>query len=103
MNESKIKSIKKRTFELLEVSTAHGIPNIIRAKQMLPIIIWSFLTILSTSVGSYYVIDNIFEYLKFSTITTIEIIDEQKGEFPAITICADPSFNTSLNETILKL
>jgi hypothetical protein len=103
MNESKIKSIKKRTFELLEVSTAHGIPNIIRAKQMLPIIIWSFLTILSTSVGSYYVIDNIFEYLKFSTITTIEIIDEQKGEFPAITICADPSFNASLNETILKL
>jgi len=102
-NESKIKKAKKRTCELLEVSTAHGIPNIIRAKRMLPIIMWSVLTILSTCVGSYYVMDNIFDYFKYSTVTSVDIIDEQQSEFPAITICADPSFNTSIDETILKV
>ena len=44
--ESKFRKIKKRTRELLEVSTSHGIPNIIRTKSLLILIMWSICTIL---------------------------------------------------------
>jgi hypothetical protein len=52
-NISKIEKLKKRTCELLEVSTVHGIPNIVRSKSLLILIMWFLLTIISASVGSY--------------------------------------------------
>ena len=44
--ESKFRTIKKRTGELLEVSSIHGIPNTIRTKNLLILIMWSICTIL---------------------------------------------------------
>jgi hypothetical protein len=60
----KRKEIKKRTCDLLEVSTYHGIPNKIRSKKLFTLIMWSLLTIISTSAGSYFIIGNMLDYLK---------------------------------------
>jgi len=99
-NESKAKKIKKRTFELLETSTTHGIPNIVRSKSLFVLTMWSIFTITSTCLGSYYAIDTILGYLKYKTITKIEVINERQVPFPAISICAFPSFNSSLDKII---
>jgi len=60
---------------------------------------WSFLTITSASIGSYYVIDAVLGYLRFKTVSKIEVITEKQVPFPAISICAYPNFNNSFNKT----
>jgi hypothetical protein len=76
-------------------------PNIVRSKRLVILLIWSTFTIISTCLGSYYVINSILEFLKYSTVTKIEVINEKQIPFPAIIICTYPSFDTSLEKLIL--
>jgi hypothetical protein len=87
--------------ELLEESTSHGIPKICKTKNLLILIIWSFCTVFSICLCSFFVIDTVFDYLNYKTIANIEIVNEQEAQFPALSICALPSFNLSLNQTII--
>jgi len=82
--ESKFDKIKKRTGELLEVSSIHGIPNIVRTKSLFILIMWSIFTVFSACYGSYFVFKSIVDYLKYDTVTKIEIINEKVVQFPAI-------------------
>ena len=101
-NKSKIQKVKKRTRDLLEVSTSHGIPNIVRTKSLFILIMWSFFIITSTVFCSFFVIKAILDYLKYHTITNIQVINENQAQFPTISFCAYPSLNTTLNETIIS-
>jgi hypothetical protein len=98
---SKFRKIKIKIRELLEESTSHGIPKICKTKNLLILIIWSICTLFSICSCSYFIIDTVFDYLKYKTIANIEIINEQEASFPALSICALPSFNLSLNQTIV--
>jgi hypothetical protein len=102
-NKSKIKKIKKRTIELLEESSANGLPNIFRARNMIISIMWLIFTILSAFAGSYFVIDSIIDFLKYNTLTTLHQISEQKSQFPTISICGSPSFNVSIDQLFLRV
>jgi hypothetical protein len=101
-NESKLLKIKKRSRELLEVSTSHGIPNLVRTRSLFILIMWSSFTIISACVGSYYVLNSITNFFKYEIVTKLEIINEKVVQFPAISICALPSLNTTLDEIIAK-
>jgi hypothetical protein len=68
-NKSKIDKVKKRAYDLLEVSTVHGIPNLVRSKSLLVLIMWSTFKILSACLGQYFVIKSVLDYLKFNTVT----------------------------------
>ena len=96
---SKKKRIKKRVCELLKKSSSHGIPNIVRNKNIFSLVMWSCFTILSVCLGAHFIIKSILDYLKYNTFTNIEIINEQKVQFPGISFCASPSFNSSINQT----
>ena len=101
VNDSKFEKIKKRTLELLELSTSHGIPNIVRANSSFILVMWSCLTIASTCLCSYFEMKAIFDYLKFTTITNIQVIHEQQAQFPTISFCASPSFNITLDQIFI--
>jgi hypothetical protein len=98
---SKFRKIKIKIRELLEESTSHGIPKICKTKNLLILIIWSICTVFSICLCSFFVIDTVFDYLNYKTIANIEIVNEQEAQFPALSICALPSFNLSLNQTII--
>jgi hypothetical protein len=96
------KDIKKRSRQLLELSTCHGMPNIVRTQNLFILIMWSFFTVASTCFCSYFVIKAILDYLKNSTITNIQVISENQAQFPTISFCGLPSFNNiTLNQTIV--
>jgi hypothetical protein len=95
--------LKERTFELIERSTVHGFPNIIRSKNVFILIMWSSFTLTFTCLGSYFVIDSILDYSKFTTVTRIEVITQQQSQFPTVAFCGYPDLITPLNETILRL
>jgi len=100
LNDSKIEKIKKRTCQLLEVSTSHGIPNIVRSRNIFLQVIWCLFTILASFLGLYFVIDSVLEYLKYNTVSKFEVVTESEIPFPVISICSLPSFNSSLNKTV---
>jgi len=100
---SKFKEIKKKSKELLEVSSAHGIPNIIRSKNKFIVTMWLAFFVSFLCIGSLLVVRSILDYLKFNTVTTVAIINEPQVPFPAISICGYPSINRSLDETLIKL
>ncbi len=95
------KDIKKRTRQLLELSTCHGLPNIVRTQSLFILIMWSFFTVASTCFCSYFVIKAILDYLKNSTITNIQVISENQAQFPTISFCTFPnSNNITLNQIV---
>jgi len=98
---AKCKKIKKKARDLLEVSTSHGIPNIVRTKNIFILIMWIICTLTSTCTCSFFVIDSVLNYLKYHTVINNQIINEPQAQFPAISICAKPSFNSTyyLNQT----
>jgi len=97
LNKEKIIKIKQKTYSLLEVSTAHGLPNIVRAKNVIILIMWSIITSLSTCAGLYFVINDIINFLKYDTVTVLEAVNEQHSQFPTISICGYPPLNTSID------
>jgi hypothetical protein len=99
LNSSRAKRINKRACELLKESSSHGIPNIVRNKNVFSLVMWSSFTILSACLAANFIIKIILDYLKYNTFTNIEIINEKKVQFPAVSFCALPSFNSSINQT----
>jgi hypothetical protein len=57
---------------------------------------WIIVTFISTCAGLYFVIDNIIDFLKYNTVTSLETINEQQSQFPTISICAYPSLNMKI-------
>jgi hypothetical protein len=102
-SNGKREKIKKIIVDILSMSTAHGIPNILRSNNLFLIIMWSMVCGLSVCVGSYFVIDNVLDYLKYNTVSTISVVSEQSVQFPTISICAHPGITRTLNETVLRV
>ena len=96
--------LKERVREILLASTTHGIANIIRGRNLFIKLMWIFFLILSVSVGSYFTIDSILDYLKFDTITTIRVINEKQPKFPTVSFCAYPKMNykTKIYEIVVQ-
>jgi hypothetical protein len=103
IENTKLKKIKQRVVDQLLSSTAHGLPNILRTKLLFIKLTWFTFIIVSACFGSYFIIDNILDYLKYNTITTISVIKEQQAEFPSISFCGHPNINTSLEETVMSV
>ena len=95
--------IKKRISDQLLSSTAHGLPNILRTKHKLIKITWFIFIVVSTCFGSYFVIDNILDYLQYKTTTTISVVTEYQAQFPTISFCGHPTINASLKETVMSV
>jgi hypothetical protein len=62
---------------------------------------WLIFFLISTCTCLYYTVKSIEDYLKFSTVTTIKLINQKYPQFPTVSICAYPAFNLSINENIL--
>ena len=63
---------------------------------------WSLILLTSVCFGSYFIIENIFDYSKYAT--SINIINEEQTIFPAISFCGNPSLDKqTINELILKI
>ena len=101
---SKKVRIKKKITELLLCVSVKGISNIIRSDNLFVIIVWIIFILLSTAVGFNYVIKSIIDYLRYNTVTTIDVINERSVQFPTISFCVSPPLDSiQINKTILKL
>ena len=85
-------------------STAHALPNIIRAKQTWLKIFWTILLILSAIVCFILLIHDISNYFAREVVTKITYTNEISSEFPSIKICADvPNKPLDLSQSFRNL
>jgi hypothetical protein len=84
-NYQKSKKLKNKAIELVLSSTSHGLPNIFRTERTSLKIMWFILFVAALSVGIYTVFNGIIGYLNYEVVTKIDVIDESKSEFPAVT------------------
>ncbi len=90
--------------KLIDKSTFHGIPNIVRAESVYSRFFWIFFTLLSSAACVYYIKDNLDNFLNFNYVTNVDVIYEQPMQFPAISICScsNSTLNTPLKSLIIK-
>ena len=92
-----LKSLKS----LLENSTSHGLPNIVRSNRPAIKILWAICFLISFSTCSFMVIKTISDYLKYETVSKIEYITELRLSFPIVTICNVNPFTSNESERLV--
>ena len=86
---------------LLEGSTSHGIPNLMRTNRISIKILWALCFLASVSFCSYMVFKIVADFLNYETVSKIERITEIESKFPTISFCNVNPFTTSESEQLL--
>jgi len=89
--QNSLKRIKEKLQKIIETSTFHGFPSIVRNKRKPIKILWVCLTFFSIIASIYFVIISVLGYLDFEVITRIETFNERPIQFPTVSICASNS------------
>ena len=97
LKDSRIKIFKKIT-ALLELSTSHGIPNIVRSNRISVKILWTICFLVSVSICSFMVFKGASDYLQHETVSKIEYITEIPTKFPTVSFCNLNPFVTNFSE-----
>ena len=79
--------IKETFIEFGIETTAHGIPNIIRAKSWILKIMWLFFVTKSSAFCCFMIFKSIDNYLDFEVVTKIHLQSNLPIEFPTVSIC----------------
>ena len=86
--------ILEKTMDSMETWTTHGLPNIIRSKNIVLKIVWFILFLMSVGLTCYRLFKTVIEYLEFSVTTEVRSINVNEIEFPTITICNSNQVST---------
>ena len=78
-DDSKISRIKKKFKEMLMDSTIHALPNIFKTDRILFKIMWFCFFLTTFAFSIQLITKSINDYLKYETITQIDINSEQPG------------------------
>jgi hypothetical protein len=93
-NPNKMKQVILKSCEL---STMHGIPNLVRTHKLPIKLMWIFFITVSTALCAYLIIQNITNYLTFNVVTKIRDLNEFPSTFPTISICNADLFSSENN------
>lgn len=86
-NKVKINVVRKKAFNLIATTSAHGFSKVLIAGNIYIAIFWVIAIALSLAFGSYQIYNSIAHYLDFEVVTLIERQSPQIAVFPAITVC----------------
>lgn len=95
--------MRDKLIELLLNSTVHAVPNMLRTKSSFLKIMCLVFFFSSTYACIYYTLDSIADFLKYKTVTSINIVNENQPQFPAISFCAYPPFEKPIDDYLLNI
>lgn len=79
--------LKERALILVNSTSIHGIGKIVNSLNKISKILWFTFVMLSWVYCSYVITISVISFLEYKTITNIDVIYEQRPEFPRITVC----------------
>jgi len=80
--------MKKEIFQLIEFSTAYGLPNIFRSKRFFNKIFWTTFLIVSMALAAFYIVNDLADYFNYDVVTTVKTEYDQPTEFPTVSFCS---------------
>jgi len=87
--------IKKGVSELIQVSTAYGLPNVFRSKRLFNKLFWTIYFLLSFIGACYYIFKDIHDYFSYEIVTLVQTEYDQPTEFPTVSFCSvQPNFSS---------
>ena len=89
----------KKVGSLLETSSWHALPNMVRSEYFFMKIFWLICFCLAFSYCSYVIVLGVLDYLAFRVLQNVELVSDYESEFPAITICNLNSMDLSSQST----
>jgi hypothetical protein len=94
--------IKENIKSIIEDSTVHGLPRVLKSNSLISKIVWTIFFCLSSSCCVYLIISAIFSFLQYSVVTTIETITEIPADLPVVTICNLNVLQTNYSLSLAK-
>jgi hypothetical protein len=94
--------IKETIKSIVEDSTIHGIPRLVKPNSWISKIAWMLFFIASISYCIYLILTAIFVYLQYNTVTSIETITDMPADFPVITICNLNQLQTNYSFDLIR-
>lgn len=87
--------IKEPLHKLVQDSSSHGIPRILKSRTWFTKLMWIFSFLASATYCAFLIKITISDYLKHDFITRIEQFNEIPALFPTVTICNLNTFQTN--------
>jgi hypothetical protein len=94
--------IRNKLIQLIENSTSHGLPNIMKTNRISIKILWIIFLLIAIGACSYMIAKTISEYLQYEVVAYSEVITELSSEFPAITLCDTNPLTTKTAEQYVE-
>lgn len=92
--------LKHELASLIEASTFHGIPNILRSKHLIVKVMWVVCFMISISCCSIIIYHASDDFLQNEVVTNIDEIYDTNIQFPTVEFCIQ-STNQSLDEILI--
>ena len=89
-------NLKEKISERIQLSTAYGLPNILRSKPLFNKMFWLFFLIISFSLASFYIVTDLIDYFDYKVVTVVKTEYDLPVEFPTVSFCnslSDISFD----------
>lgn len=95
MKSKKIEKIK-------QLLTNRSILNVFCARNLAIQIVWSLFFIVSVSICTILISEQVFDYLNYDVITRIDYIIKQAPRLPTLSFCTDfPGFSSNLDKLVI--
>jgi hypothetical protein len=91
------KKINETIISIIEDSTIHGIPRLVKPNSWISKIAWILFFIGSISYCLYLIVTALLSFLQYNTVTNIQTITEIPANFPVITICNLNQLQTNIS------
>lgn len=86
--------VKEKLIELIQTTTAHGIPNIIRTKRKFLKFLWASFVIIFSTMCVILIVQNIVQYYEFPVTTKVDYPFVNHVNFPSVAVCNSNPFVT---------
>ena len=83
-----LSKINKECIKLALLSTAYGLPNIIRSKRLFNKIFWIIFLLTSSTAAIYYISSEINDYFEYQLVTLTKTDLDQPTQFPTVSFCS---------------
>jgi hypothetical protein len=92
---NKYQLVRLKFIQWSQLSTSHGYPNLFRTDKTIIKYMWSVFLLFFVAASSYFVINNILDYLKFEATSKIRVVSQMELAFPAVSICSSYMFQNN--------
>ena len=79
--------LRSKILNLIETSTSHGLPNIVRSSRISMKILWTVCFLAAFGVCIWMIQQSVSDFLSYETVSKIEVITEASPVFPTVSIC----------------